>query len=48
MKQIVFYALAFISFNAYSAWDKTGQSDGFMTYVDTSTIKRNGSPGYLQ
>lgn len=43
MKKILFYALAFISFNAYSAWDKTGQSDGFMTYVDTSTIQRNGS-----
>jgi hypothetical protein len=43
MIKIVFCALAFISFNAYSAWDKTGQSDGFMTYVDTSTIKINGS-----
>jgi hypothetical protein len=43
MKIKVFYLLVFISFNAYSAWNKTGQSDGFMTYVDTSTIQRNGS-----
>jgi hypothetical protein len=43
MKNKVFYLLVFISFNAYSAWNKTGQSDGFMTYVDTSTIQRNGS-----
>ena len=43
MKKIVFYLLALISFNAHSAWEKTGESDGFMTYVDTSTIQRNGS-----
>ncbi len=43
MKKILFNLFFLLPFSAYSAWDKTGQSDGFMTYVDTSTIKRNGS-----
>jgi hypothetical protein len=42
MKIIFLILISCISLNAHSAWEKTGKSDGLMTYVDTSSIKRNG------
>lgn len=43
MIKYIFILFAFFSTSAFSMWDKTGPSDGFMTYVDTSSIYKNGS-----